>query len=471
MKIMLPECGLTIEAKPGSRLYDALRQAGVIFDAPCGGNGTCFKCKVKVKPAGECAVSKKRLSKADYEDGFRLACYYKPIGDIVISIQEGGGTNSNSVCRPLGQIVALDIGTTTIALEAYDDKGKTVHSAYFVNPQKVYGADVISRINACKEDLKNITSLRGLLLDSLKPHTCGAKKVVVAANTAMLHIFAGIDPTPIGVAPYKAVFTERREITHNQCVFELLPSAGAFIGADITAGIISSGMYHDAGNVLLVDLGTNGEIVLKSKEKYYGASAAAGPAFEGGNISCGSYASGTAVASAVLKGKNILLDKPESNSICGAGLIDLVACLLQRGDIEESGAIKDGSDNITVGGIVLTNKDIREVQLAKAAINATIQMLIKAAGLTIDDLDKVYLAGGLGQGLNPKSAERIGLLPKGLASKTVAVGNSSLKGAAMCAKDGSLLEVADKTASSIKIIELTQNAEFFNLYIEAMFFE
>jgi len=399
---------LTIEARAGDRLFTVLRDAGVSFDAPCGGKGTCRKCRVEVVGEGE-----------------KLACYYTVDRDVTVNLSTA---DCGVFARNDGTLAALDIGTTTIALEVYDGKGSVIHSAHFLNPQRVYGADVISRINACKEG--HLEKMRDILVNALSLHLGGVKRVITAANATMLHILAGVDPAPIGVAPYKAVFTDTIQVDGK---FVLLPSAGAFVGADVTAGILSSGMYEDKGINLFVDLGTNGEIVLKADGRYYGASAAAGPVFEGGDW-----------------GK-------------GSDLIDLVAGLLDSGDIDEGGSLKSDAT-------VLTGKDVRAVQLAKAAINATIIMLVRVAGLKIEDIDKVYLAGGLGKGLNPKSAERIGLLPKTLGSKTTALGNAALKGAAMCAKDEKLIEVATQIARSIGIVELTQNAGFFEEYTEAMCF-
>ena len=460
-KILLPQLDLSIEAIAGETLFDTLMKEGVLLrcnlDTPCGGKKTCRKCRVMIDGKEE------------------LACCFEVTKNIKVVIASEAKQSalffSNADCfaslamtKKLDtQIAALDIGTTTIALET------STHSAYFLNPQKIYGADVITRINACNEG--HFDKLRTILIDSIKDNLKCADEhitVITAANAAMLHMLAGVDPRPIGVAPYKAVFTDTREVIVDNVTFVLLPSAGAFVGADVVAGVLSSGMYQDGGNSILIDLGTNGEIVLKADGNYYGASAAAGPALEGGNISCGTFSSDTAVSSVQIKDNQIIVDKPDSAVICGAGLIDLVACLLERGDIDETGATPE---QMKVANITLTAKDIREVQLAKAAINATILALIKAANITADDINKVYLAGGLGKGLNPKNAERIGLIPKGFAQKTKAIGNSSLQGAKMCAANPKLIKTCEEIARKIKILELTQNADFFELYTQAIMFD
>jgi len=496
--IKLPQLNKTIEARQDGTVFDALRAAGVFLDAPCGGKKRCKKCKVVISPAHACE-SRAFLSQSEYERGARLACYYNASHDMsVILSDEDQRTTHNAqrtikVNHPVGEgnfspftfhlspqtdncqlSVAVDIGTTTVALEIYDESKETVSSAFFLNPQKAYGADVISRINACNDG--HLPAMRAIILDALKPYIGSAAKVIIAANTTMLHILAGVSPKSIGEAPYKAEFTETREYRFQDFnipgngIFVLMPGADAYIGADVIAGVLSGGMYENVENSILVDLGTNGEIVLKANGKYYAAAAAAGPAFEGVNISCGTYAAGTAVAAATLQGSEIIVDKPAADTVCGAGLIALLACLLERGDVDESGAIASGEPTVKIGNVVLTQKDFREVQLAKAAINATIKMLIKTAGITGEEITRVYLAGGFGKGLDPVSAGRIGLLPEGFAQKTTAIGNSSLAGARLCAKDGSLIRVCADIANSISVVRLTENAEFFELYTEAMTF-
>ena len=332
--------------------------------------------------------------------------------------------------------LAVDIGTTTV----------TVEDTVFLNPQKVFGADVISRIQACNDG--HLWELRSLIMNALAPYTRNAERVYVSANTVMLHILAGVSPKPIGLAPYKPVFTDVRRMpidAHGdgkaKGEYILMPSVGAFIGADVVAGVLSTGMHKESETSMLIDLGTNGETVLKFGNRYIATSAAAGPALE-------------------------------SLGIKASEVIGKIAEMVRSGQIDEGGNLVEST---SVGATPcrpspFTQQYIREVQLAKAAIHATIKTLLEVAKITENDVKTVYLAGGIGKGVDPVSAETIGLLPKGFATKTKAVGNSSLAGARLCAKDEANLELCARLAKQIKVVRLERMPLFFNLYTEAMGF-
>lgn len=307
-------------------------------------------------------------------------------------------------------------------------------------------------------------------------------RMTVAGNTTMLHLFAGEDPSGMGEVPFTPVFLGARVYKGAQlglpvATVELLPSISSFVGADITAGIYSEKVAEGQTATLLVDIGTNGEMALHSGGKLYVCSTAAGPALEGADISCGKGGIAGAVdhvwtdeAGAV---RHSVIGGGKADGICGSGLIDAMAVLLQRGILDETGLLGDDwEDGFAVAeGVTLVQKDIRAFQLAKSAIAAGVKTLAAAAETPLEAIDRVLVAGGMGYYLNAESAVAVGLLPREFAGKIKAVGNSALAGAVLCLTNSGAMEQCKRLAGSAIGVDLSANPLFMELFVENMGFE
>lgn len=469
-----------VQAPEGANLLRLLEEEKIILSAPCQGKGRCGKCRVTVDG---CEV---------------LACQTTVHGDMTVQVprSEGSGLSVFSAaqwpqgCNGLG--VALDIGTTTLAAVLVDlSSGQVLESKSMLNPQRVCGADVISRIAACGEgqlplqrDL--IRTAARQLVEQLLPAAKGQPigPMTVCGNTTMSHIFCGVDPSPIGVAPYTPVFTEMKEFPGEdldlpvETVF-VLPSAAGYIGSDVVCGIHALG--EAPGVRLLADLGTNGELALIMDGRIVCASTAAGPALEGANIECGTGGIPGAICSVNDElGCRTVSGQP-AVGICGSGLTDLIAVLLRKGVIDETGALDeecggemeariDDQKFFLQDCIWLSQKDIRQFQLAKAAISAGIETLCESVGLHCADVGTLYVAGGLGYYLAERSMLETGLIPAPFAGKLETPGNTALAGAVRCLLPEERKRVCT-VASSIEICELTGRSDFSDRFIDAMCFE
>lgn len=419
--------------------------------------------------------------------------------------------------------VAVDIGTTTLAAYLYDlsnEKRMAVKS--MLNPQRKHGADVISRIDYASagddEGAEMARLIRGALnkLIGELVQDCGLTQndvyiVTIAGNTTMLHLLMRLPARNIAAAPFIPVTVSGHvlnpldlDLTMNSSGrIIILPSVAAYVGADTVAAVLSSGMYQAGEITLLVDIGTNGEIVLGNDSMMYACSTAAGPAFEGANITCGIGGVNGAISEVTVQNEGTFdyrtIGGYQAIGICGSGLVDAVACMLKTGIIDETGRIVDENelqaeahmhrDRIVerngmrayvlvpreltgnTEDIIITQKDIREVQNAKAAIAAGISVLIKEAGLITGQIGKVYLAGGFGSYLHIESAIAIGLLPKELSGKIYAIGNAAGAGAIhslLCREE---LHKAAGIAKTIRYLELSSRPDFVSEYTDNMFFE
>ena len=347
---------LTVPAEPGQNLLEVLAKNEIPVYAPCKGNGACKKCRVTWK-TGEGTAQV-------------LACETRLEGDGEVWVPRvtGGGLTEYAPNRweagLSGTGAAVDIGTTTVAVALIAlDTGKTLASRAILNPQQVCGADVISRIAACGEGKLELQTrlirkaVAGLLEELCRAQgVTGLQAATVCGNTTMLHLFCGVDPTPIGTAPFTLVFTEMKTYAGAELGLPaervyVLPSASGYIGSDIVCGIVSQGL--DKGEpALLADLGTNGELALFTGERLICASTAAGPALEGANIECGTGGVPGAICGVAWEHGQLKLrtigDLPPTG-ICGSGLVDLIALLLKREVIDESGSFQ-GDDPHLRGG-------------------------------------------------------------------------------------------------------------------------
>lgn len=493
-------------------IYSLLKSIPEIeFIAPCGGGQRCGKCKIKllndqsVMTDGE----RKFLKTDEIENNVRLACFVPLIDNQTIDLRnikavqaimtDNRLPQSKIVVNPLirkGYGVAVDIGTTTVAAVLYDlQTAERVEVTSDINRQSRFGADVISRIEFSskaenleliqKTILEEVNELIGRLCEKSNLVRDDIQLVVVSGNTTMQHIFMGLDPTGIGVAPFTPVTLDTHvldpEDSHLKSSIEInkdgkvvvCASIASYVGADILAGILATGIHLADKPSILLDVGTNGEIVLASKDMILSCATAAGPAFEGANISCGVAGIQGAIDKVDFNDpkKFTTIGDKEPIGICGSGLIDVIYSMLKNGIIEESGYMEDYDSYEITKDVSISQKDIREVQNAKAAIAAGLSILIKRSGYSYDDIDKLYLAGGFGTVLNIESTAGIGLFPKELAHKVVAAGNTSLTGTIMIMLDKSTLDVLEYIKEKTNYIELSQDSEFTDEYVDNMFFE
>ena len=444
---------------------------GIYVEHPCGGKGSCKKCTVIL-------------------DGKEvLSCRTYIENDTEITISEPDGMVSESGANETGEnssntVLCLDIGTTTLALALVSVDTKSVVKVYTcTNPQRVYGADVITRIDHCSKhgviELKNgvINAINRLLFELKRDYSVSsAKKLYVSGNTTMLHLFFGVDCSAMGFAPYTPSFIDEKRATASSLGIDLdaeiisLPSISAFVGADIVAGLNYVGLPENGKYSLLIDLGTNAEIVLFSDKGGLTTAAAAGPCFEGANISCGMSATEGAIYTFEENDGEIqfsTIGNTSPKGICGTGLIDLISILLEKGIVDETGFMEYG-DYLISDEVSFTGGDVRQYQLAKSAVYSAIRSLMKLRGVKYEDISKMYISGGFSAKINVINAVKTGLLPSELISKTVAINNSSLLGTVKFALDGGdLLRIT----SGIRYVDLSADPYFSDQFIENMMFE
>lgn len=445
-----------LTAPAGTALRDLLFPQGVEF--PCGGQGRCRGCRVQVLEghANINAAQRGRLSAQELADGWRLACQCVLEDDLVIELRQWDAailvdeTPFTFEPRP-GLGVAVDLGTTTLVTQLLDlSTGRVLAVRTALNSQARFGADVMTRVefSATEDGARQLRELIrrqiGSLLEQLEfaarlPAT-EITDVVLVGNTVMHHLFCGLDVEPLSRYPFESetlglqIF-RAEELGWNlssHARLRFLPCLGGFVGSDILAGILATNMAERDELNGLVDLGTNGEIVIGNRHRLLCASTAAGPAFEGARISMGMRAATGAISEVALEGRAVkcrVLGNVQPQGLCGSGLVDAVAAGLELGRIQPSGRFADGvSAWELAASVVLTQRDIRELQLAKGAIAAGIRLLLDKFGASAADLQKLYLAGAFGNYINRASAERIGLInvPR---EKVEAAGNTALLGA------------------------------------------
>ena len=520
-----------VEVELGSTLLAAARKANAPLEAPCDGAGICGKCLVQLHGdnedrlvlacdarvrAGVTATipSREDQTLAIVDHGVAVA---RPLAPYVTVHESLGASMVWAGGRLLAYVpgpgpvanlgIAVDIGTTTLVVVLVDlAPGRELSVASALNPQTAFGHDVLSRIHFAAEPDGLATMQRALMktLNELVVQVCqraGAQashihEAVLGGNTCMLHIAAAVDPAPLGRAPYTPSLTGGGHLqatdlglaiaTHG--LVYLPPVVSGFVGADITAGILATDLHRARETTLLLDIGTNGEMVLAHAGELWATSTAAGPAFEGVNITCGMRATRGAIDSIAVPGDgqealHTIGDAP-AVGICGSGLIDLVDRLVRRGAIGKSGrfepaispgvgAWEDDAGRTVLrlsGDVVLTQKDVRQVQLAKAAIRAGLEALLDSAKVSVSDLKRVLVAGSFGYHLRPESLAGAGILPPHLAARVEAAGNTCKSGAVTLLTNDStrheLLAVAKRTRS----LELSNDDAFSRRFVSHMAF-
>ena len=483
----------------GQTLLEILREAGYEVSAPCGGNGTCGKCTVYI--AGEAHLA----CQTEAADGMMVELPHTAELEVAL------GSDAVFACDSglSGYGVAVDIGTTTVACHLVNlENGKTVAVAGEGNAQRSYGADVISRIQASVEGrLGEMAEVIRKQLGEMMETLCREAKVspaevhfmTVAANTTMCHILAGLKPDTIGVAPFTplSLFGDDYDAKSWGLPFDgrvyLAPSVSGYVGGDITADLLAVDMDKASKPVLLIDVGTNGEMALGCGDKFVCCSTAAGPAFEGAQIRFGMTAAEGAISSVEYHDGALeckVIGGVEAKGICGSGLIDAIAVMLEVGALDETGRVLDVDEDDDIPAealpfltlldeepafrlteqVYVTQSDVRKVQLGKGAIAAGIQVLIDTSDVNYDDIGALLLAGGFGSFIRPASAARIGLIPAELLDVTKAVGNTAAVGAKMALVSAEARERLDKLQKAMDYQELSGLAAFNTAYMEKMMF-
>ncbi|MBI2924825.1 MAG: DUF4445 domain-containing protein [Verrucomicrobia bacterium] len=497
----------TLTLERGTPLQDVLFAQGVEF--PCGGRGRCKGCRVKVLEGAlpVSAEDQRLLSAEQITEGWRLACRARAECDLKIELAQweaailADDTVFEFTPRD-GLGVAVDLGTTTVVAQLLDLRsGHVLAVRMGLNAQARHGADIMSRVDFSahgggQATLQNLIreQIGGLLEELLAAAQSGVevKNVVLVGNTVMHHLFSGVSVEPLSHSPFEPVedglkvfgveevgwrFAERgesdRRLSATATKVKFLPGLGSFVGSDILAGVLATKLHESDELVGLVDLGTNGEIVIGNRERMLCASTAAGPAFEGARISMGMRAATGAISEVHLEDGQLrchVLGNGPARGICGSGLVDAIAAGLELGWIQSSGKLTSGKPIELVSPVVVTQADVRELQLAKGAIAAGIRILTQQWGARVEDISRLYLAGAFGNYISRASARRIGLLhfpPE----KIVPAGNTALLGAKLALfslqeHDGAYAELRRR----IHHVSLNEDPQFHDIYVEEMGF-
>lgn len=595
--------GRSVFVLGGTKLVEAAGQGGIILNQPCGGEGTCGKCRVEVLDSAPEPTSADRghFSEQELADGWRLACQLQIETDLVISVPqetrffeqmilaegEGckypfqpnlrkkfitvpeptvedqrsdldrlkaaigeddleaelpliralpgilrrGGPEVTAVLEgneiqwleggdTSGRLygVAFDIGTTSlvgILMDLTDGRSAAVSAR--TNPQVHFGDDVVSRISYIESAPGGLDKLRKRLIASLNEmilELCATADIEpesiyeasAVGNTTMTHIFLGVDPGPIAHAPYVAVLRASLDVKARDVGLEInrnanlhmLPNIAGFVGSDTVAVILASGMAREDEVRFAIDIGTNGEVVLGNRERLVACSCAAGPAFEGARIRFGMRATEGAISKVVVN-EDIevgVIGGGRATGICGSGLVDAVAQLLDARVIDETGRVAgpdnaghlndalkrrivtwedqpsvvlvDSAHSKTGKPIMLTQRDVREVQLAKAAVRAGIEVIAEEFGVEPEEVAQVLLAGGFGNFIRRSHAIRIGLLPPIARDRIEFIGNAASTGAETVLACRDCREEAERISRETEYVELATRADFQAAYMDAI---
>jgi len=394
---------------------------------------------------------------------------------------------SNNTASAFRAGVALDIGTTTVSARLVDlDCAQVLDTVSEINDQRFFGADVISRINAAKngrteELFKRINRQTERILKTFEErrNIQNIAKLAVSGNTVMLHLFLNVDPSGMGELPFTPVFLEEKMVKGASLSLSaediiVLPSAAAFIGGDIIAGLAALDITNIPGPSLFIDIGTNGEMALVNGASVLCCSTAAGPAFEGAEISCGmGGVTGAISAVEISKGSIALttIGNAEPLGVCGSGLVDAVAAMLKLNIIDETGFMPGAEKGFCLTpGISILPRDVRQFQLAKSAILSGIKILCKNGGLNVKDIRNVFIAGGFGFFINRHNAVAAGLFPAEFLNLMSVCGNTSLRGALECLTTENFLEKCKRIADQCSVIDLASDPLFTEEFAGNMLF-
>lgn len=503
-----------MELKDKESIMDGLIRHGTYLSAVCGGKGICGKCRIRVTKGSlpPSPSDHKFFSEKELEEGLRLSCLAYPQDDVSILLDNGQEDSFEVLSQFQEQKkqtgtsggsygIAIDIGTTTIAVHLISvPDGALAASHSSINHQRAYGADVVSRmlasnqgkgeeLRACirkdlLEGIRSVISRGGIDAEQIK-------KIAIGANTTMGHLLLGFSCETLGVYPFDPVdisyitrpFEEVFGDTMLECPVEVLPGISTYVGGDIVSGLLFCGFHKSEQVSVLIDLGTNGEMAIGCKDRILVTSTAAGPAFEGGNISCGMGSVAGAICHVNLDKNNRpaieTIGKQPPIGLCGTGVIETTAELIRTGLMDETGLLDDEyfDDGLVLAlapdgkEISFTQKDVREIQLAKSAVRAGLETLILRYGVSYEQIHKVYLAGGFGYKIDQQKAVAIGMIPEELAGKIETVGNSSLGGAYLALTEKLAKEEMEQLVARSEEIGLSTDKDFNEFYMEYMYFE
>lgn len=480
------EEGRSLRVEKGTTILEAEIAAGLVPDAPCGGRGKCGKCRV-LADGEEVLACRTKIEKD---------CEVRPVsGEKARTRILNEGLFRQTICQPGSLpaqverplLAAVDLGSTTVVAYLMDGKsGVLLGSRSILNPQRQYGADVVMRcsyvlehgpeaLSACVREA--VDRLLGETASEAGRGKEDIVKIVMAGNSCMHHLFLELPVDTLVRAPYVPKIKEKVEKRAADCGIHVwkeakliwLPNIGGFVGADTTACMLAAEFDKREELTLMVDIGTNGEMILGNRDGYTVCSTAAGPAFEGAKIACGMRGSDGAIDHVYLKDGKVefhVIGEGAPAGICGSGLLDAADCLLQTGWITEDGYMKEPwhfSPEVS-----LIQKDVRELQLAKAAIAAGVQLLCRKRGCAVSDIQTLLLAGAFGNYLDPDSACGIGLLPGILRERIVPVGNAAGAGARLAALSEEEFRRAEKMAEKAEFLELASEADFMDVYVDEM---
>lgn len=490
MSTLTIHCGsqtYSVSFSQPQKLSVLLEKAEAPMMHPCGGRGVCGKCAVLL--SGQVSAP----NTAELQSGVRLSCQASVLGDAEVflpvaspmeQIEAGSSATLSPLCPMPGRLgAAIDIGTTTLALRLYNlQSGVCLAVSTMLNPQTTIAGDVIGRMDAAiKGKLAFLQASIEKAIQTLLRTACAqaavlpkdVESLVITGNTTMLYLLTGKDPSSLSHAPFEAdcFFDETYFLLNRRCYLPLC--LHAFVGADTVCALLTSGMLEKQETALLCDIGTNGEIALWHEGQLYISSTAAGPAFEGAGIRCGCGSIPGAIDHAAIENGKLrihTIGNQKPIGLCGSGLLDVIASLLKLEIIDDTGAMEEHEYELAEG-VVLTQQDVRALQLAKAAISAGIDSLLNAAACPENAVTTVYLAGGFGSHLNIENAVEIGLIPSGLADRVRVIGNAALDGAAMLLANTGLLEKESYMRQIANHIRLDGNSYFSQRYIDAMMFE
>ena len=485
LEIVSPKGAVTVTAA-SQRLTDLLRREHLPLNIRCGQRGLCDGCDIELVRG---SLVHLRTGAVVNAPAVVRACEHRAERDAAIRIPARSllahkaqvvsefRVNVPRAYDPLAKTgigAAVDIGTTTVAVLLVDLRdGKIVGRAADFNKQMNFGDDVATRIGLCAQDKAMVAQLqKAIAEETIVPLLGDARPVCfsVTGNTTMLHLFAGVNPTAMGTYPFRPAFLEHRVVklpVFGDAQVHLMPSAAAYIGSDITAGILASGLAYDDGPSLLVDVGTNGEIILKAGGHILGCATAAGPAFEGAGLTNGVRAAEGAIQKIRLEPLHTdVIGKTKPIGICGSAYVDFLAEGRRTGLLNHHGRFsKDGAFELAPG-ISITETDIAHLLQSKAAIGAGIQTLLERAGLAASQIKKVYMAGGFGLHINIAHAIACGLLPGFKPEQVQVVGNTSLAGAYLALLDSGALEAIERICRQIEVVELNLDPGFESRYID-----
>ncbi len=515
-----------IVCEKGDNLLQVLTNSGCFVDNPCNGKGSCGKCKVKIK--NELSFQEEeieKLTKEERDGGIHLACLVTVLQDLEVELLEEEKGHRVLTKGYVPQFerdqtkekygIAIDIGTTTVAAVLVDRKtGEEIGSVSELNAQRQFGSDVLTRITyEYEQGEEGILQLQKVLVESLNKMieklchigNCTVDEImeiVVSANCTMTHMLLGVDARSLGKAPYEPVFTDAKRLKAREIGLLVgehtdlycMPSVSAYIGGDVVAGAYVCGFQKETNNILLIDIGTNGELVLGTNGTLYCCSCAVGPALEGMNIQCGMRAAEGAIEEVSITEQGMklkVIGEKDPEGICGSGILAIIRELLKVGVIKKNGTFikketleegdyrnafiqNDGKKREIIlnesGTLKVTQQDIRQVQLAKGAILSGIVTMLQKASVPMEALDKILIAGQFGSHLSKDCLTGTGILPEEVEDKIVYVGNSSKTGAYMALLSEKVKEEIEQLAKKMEYMELAETENYERVLANSMIF-